>query len=102
MKIDLVKTIPVSSSGRSRQLEALFDVPRKTESIIEWHGELPIDDLDWNVGLIVGPSGSGKSSILRHVFGETQEFKWAGPSVIDDFGSQITRNMNTVADGDSQ
>jgi len=86
--INFVKSVPVSSSGRSRQLEALFDVPRTTESTVEWHGELPIEENDWNIGLIVGPSGSGKSSILRHVFGETKEFEWKGASVIDDFDQE--------------
>jgi len=89
-RIDLIKKIPVSPSGRARQLEAMFDVPRKTESVIEWHGELPIEDIDWRVGLILGPSGCGKSSILREIFGETKEFDWAGACVIDDFDKRKT------------
>lgn len=32
--------------------------------------DIPIEDLDWSVGLIVGTSGSGKSSIGRRFFGE--------------------------------
>ena len=51
-RIDLVKKSPISASGRARQLEGMFDVPRKKESVVEWHGEIPIDDFDWHVGLI--------------------------------------------------
>ncbi len=31
---------------------------------------LDIDDKDWKLGVIVGPSGSGKSSIGRLIFGD--------------------------------
>ncbi|HEU4344388.1 MAG TPA: ABC transporter ATP-binding protein, partial [Candidatus Binatia bacterium] len=72
-------------------------MPRRTKSIVEWHGELPIENGDWNVGLILGASGSGKSSILRHVFGEPKEFKWGGASVIDDFDKKKT--MVEIAEG---
>jgi hypothetical protein len=34
-RIDLVKKTPVSASARARQLEGMFDVPRKKESVIE-------------------------------------------------------------------
>ena len=39
-RIDLVKKIQISGSGRARQLEDMFDVPRKKESVVEWHGEI--------------------------------------------------------------
>lgn len=87
-RIDIVKSIPISLSGRSRQLEALFDVPRKIENVVEWHGEMPIEIDDWNIGLIVGPSGSGKSSILESLFNKPVQFGWCGASVIDDFAAE--------------
>jgi ABC-type dipeptide/oligopeptide/nickel transport system ATPase component len=37
---------------------------------VEWICPLPIEDFDWNVGLIVGSSGSGKSTVARHFFGD--------------------------------
>jgi len=84
----------------------MFDVPRKTQSVVEWHGELPIEDFDWSVGLIVGPSGSGKSSILENHFGKVKELHWGAASVIDDFAksksmvdiSQVCRavGFNTI------
>src|SRR5689334_4882448 len=95
-RIDIVKKTPISRSGRARQLEAMFDVPNKVESVSEWHGDLPIDDFEWNVGLIVGPSGSGKSSILEHVFGRPAVFDWSAPSVIDDFDK--AKSINDVAE----
>jgi len=89
-RIDLVVESPLSRSARALQLEAMFDVPAAQVAHLEWHGDLPLDDRPWNVGLIVGPSGSGKSSILRQLFGTPAELQWNGASVIDDFSTALT------------
>src|SRR5690349_13912367 len=90
--IDLVVETKISRSGRARQLEAMFDVPATEKCSLRWAGDLPIDANDWNVGLIVGPSGSGKSSIGRHVFGAAYHpaMEWRGASVIDDFAASLS------------
>lgn len=90
--IDLIKRAPVSKSGRAQQLEALFDVPRRTESVSEWHGDVPYEDEPWNIGLIVGSSGSGKTSIAHELFGRdrvSRQFKWDAQSVIDDIAPDM-------------
>lgn len=66
----------------------MFDVPPQNKCSLRWKAEFPYDDAPWNVGLIVGPSGSGKSSIMRHVFGEPVEQAWTAKSVIDDFARE--------------
>ena len=90
--IDFVIESEISQSTRAQQLSAMFDVPAEQKCSLRWQGELPIDNLDWNVGLIVGPSGSGKSTIAKQVFGEAfqPELKWIGASVIDDFASTLS------------
>lgn len=57
---------------------------------------MPIEDTPWNVGLIVGPSGSGKSSILKHIFGDMQALTWGAKSVIDDFKGEL--GLQDIAD----
>lgn len=89
MKIDLTVETAVSRSARARQLEAIFDVPAGERSRIEFKGDFPIEERDWQIGLIVGPSGSGKSSVLKHTFAEPRELAWGSPSVIDDFASEF-------------
>lgn len=37
---------------------------------------------DWGILLIVGPSGSGKSSILREYFGEPAKLEWDGGKAV--------------------
>ncbi len=63
----------------------MFDVPPQETSRIEWTVDVPGLEEDWRVGLIVGPSGSGKSSVMRHVYGEMPRLDWSAPSVVDDF-----------------
>ena len=56
MRIDVEIDGAVSQTIRAQQLAAAFDVPMAERQRLEWSGELPIDDLDWTVGLIVSPS----------------------------------------------
>lgn len=86
-QIDITIDSVVSTSIRSRQIAASFDVPVTEKSKLEWRFDFPIEADDWNVGLIVGPSGSGKSTVLKHVWGDVREFEWNGASVVDDFAS---------------
>ncbi len=80
-------------SVRTRQLEAMFDVPAAEKCRLEWRGDVPIDDekLSWNIGLIYGPSGSGKTKVSQVLFGKPREFTWSPRrAVIDDFASELT------------
>jgi ABC-type lipoprotein export system ATPase subunit len=87
-RVDVVVKCAVPDSARVRQLEGMFDVPPVKHSVKEWHGEIPLDEEDWNVGLIVGPSGIGKSVLLRELFGGEKEYEWGKQSVVDDFASE--------------
>lgn len=89
MKIDVVVETPISQSVRAAQVSSMFDVPAAETARLEWHGEMPIEDKPWAVGLIVGPSGAGKTTIMRSLFGEPEVFAWTGASVIDDFGKKF-------------
>lgn len=88
--IDLVVESETSTSVRARQVCSMFDCPPSEKCRLEWKCEFPIEEQDWNVGLIVGPSGSGKSSIMRHVFGEMPPLEWNAKSVVDDFDKRFS------------
>jgi len=63
-------TCPIYDSFRVRQIAGMFDVDVQQKAVQTFQTEeIPTDD-DWKIGLIVGPSGSGKSSVARHVFGD--------------------------------
>ena len=69
MKISINHTCENFNSYRAARVKSLFNA----EAGYQWNheAELPIDDIPWSIGLIVGPSGSGKSSIGREIFPET-------------------------------
>ena len=83
--INIVTQSEIVKTSRVKQLEAMFDAPTEEVLKLEWKGELPIEDNEWNVGLIVGASGTGKSTIAKELFGEHVDFEWQAKSVIDDF-----------------
>jgi ABC-type lipoprotein export system ATPase subunit len=84
--IDLVVPNNIERTVRVRQLEALFDVPPQEQTKLQWHGDLPIENLNWNVGLILGPSGCGKTQILRQLYPTFETpLKWNDKSVVDNF-----------------
>lgn len=84
-RIELVIEGPVSTSVRARQVSSMFDAPPQEKCRLEWSIDFPIEAEPWSVGLVVGPSGSGKSSVMRHVWGEPAKFEWSGAGVVDDF-----------------
>lgn len=93
--VDVRVSTPVSRSMRARQLSAMFDVPEHDESMREWAGDVPLDERAWNVGLIVGPSGAGKTTVARQLFGDEIVPSWHATSVIDDFGDKLA--MDDIA-----
>lgn len=87
---NIVVESETSNSARTKQLSAMFDVPPSEKTRLSWSGEMPIEDKPWNVGLIVGPSGAGKTTIMREVFGQPKHPKWNAQSVIDDFSKEYS------------
>lgn len=83
----VVRQCEVERTPRVAQLEGMFDLkPAKTAERV-WDVDLQLEQIpDWRVGVIVGPSGSGKSSIARELFGERKAPEWdQRRSVVDGF-----------------
>ena len=80
---DACKPFDYSFDGTSR-----FELPKF---------DAPLRDGSWSVGLIVGPSGSGKSQLLRRHYGETEQPEWAqGKAIVSHFESAADA-MNKLA-----
>jgi len=66
-------------------------------------GSLPIEGDDWQIGIIVGRSGSGKSSIAKRLFPSSYitGFEYKGKCILEDFPEglatgEITRMLCSV------
>ena len=56
-----------------------------------FRGSLPLEDSEWKIGVIVGRSGSGKTSIAKQLFPDAyiRGFEYANKCVLDDFPQEI-------------
>lgn len=67
MKIEVHNRVDDFSSYRAARVKSLFNA----ENGCNFDFEMDVDlSGDWNIGVVVGPSGSGKSSIGKVIFGE--------------------------------
>lgn len=89
----VTKSTEVVKTGRLMQMSAMFDISNLEKSEVTWEVNLPIDEFSWNVGLIVGSSGSGKTTIARSLFEDNivTEFNWDEKrSIIDCFPKEMS------------
>jgi len=86
-RIDLDLSIDIERTPRVAQVEGIFDVPEAKRRTASFHFDAPIEDRDWQIGLIKGPSGAGKTSIARHLFGDciVDGYEWGSGAVVDAF-----------------
>ena len=82
---DIIKTSNPEKTYRVSSVLSAFDldIEKVKEHFI---GNIEIEGREWNVGLIVGGSGSGKSTIAKEVFPDSYIFEqsYNAKSVIDD------------------
>ena len=57
----------VAESFRINKVKGMFDC-QFNEVKKEYDVNIPIEDMNWNVGLIVGASGTGKTTIAKNAF----------------------------------
>lgn len=86
---------------RVESVKTFFDL-QTTDVVETFEGEIDLD-FDWNVGLIVGDSGTGKSSLMKELFPDHHNIPmtFSKSSVIDDFPQnkdidEITKTMVSV------
>lgn len=85
---------------RTEKIVGMFDVPPADVIRKSWDVDLPIEGLDWNIGLIVGASGSGKTTIARRAFQDATFFDghaWSNGAFVDDFDKSLDVSVITNA-----
>lgn len=98
---DIVKTNQPDLTFRVASVIGKYDL--QSEKITEnFKGEIKLSD-NWKIGLIVGKSGSGKTTIAKQLFEDfyITNFKYKNKSILDDMPkecsvNQITKAFNSV------
>lgn len=102
MKADITLVADPPKSARAQQVSGLFDVPLEKKLTVEWHHDLPIEAKPWQVGLIVGASGAGKSVLAHKLWGEDviESFEWTGKAIIEQFPADMpVRDITNLLTG---
>lgn len=94
MKVNLDLRSKTPSSFRSARVLGLYDIARTDEQLVHIEADIPLEGREWNIGAIVGASGSGKSSIARAMWHDSTftsgEHAWVEPCLLDDFPADMT------------
>jgi len=87
--ISVDQSVPAFDSYRATRVRSLFNVTADAGRRFTASASLPVDEEGWQIGLIVGPSGSGKSSMGRAAWGDAafhEGFAWGPRAIIDEVG----------------
>lgn len=100
---NIIKESVVADSFRTKSVIGQFDL--KIDGVIreQFTGNIAIENEQWQVGIIVGASGSGKTTIAKQIFGDyySNDFTYGTKAVIDEMPDgltveQITSMFNSV------
>lgn len=92
MIIEVDQTVPAYDSYAAERTRGLYNVDADDGRRFQLKAELPVEDDAWQIGVVVGPSGSGKSSILRALtkdFNGWREYRaeWGDDPIIEELGA---------------
>ena len=86
---DIVKKLDIKETYRVARVLSDFDMD-KSKGDVHFKGEIEIPE-NWNVGLIYGASGTGKTTLVKELFPNAvvDAFSWGGGAFLDDFQKDI-------------
>mgnify|MGYP003628047311 CR=1 FL=1 len=98
---NIIKEVKPKKSFRVSSIMGKFDL--QSEHVVEnFVGNIDLDD-DWQIGLIVGSSGTGKTTIAKELFPNSYitNFKYKEETILDDMPKdksldEITKTFNNV------
>lgn len=99
---DIIKESKPKNSFRVQSILGMFSI--ESDKIKErFTGQILIENEEWNIGVIYGSSGTGKSVIGRHLFSDNfiERFQYKASCVLDDMPAdasvkEISAMFNSV------
>lgn len=94
---DIIRENTPAKSFRVESVMGTFDL--NSEKVTEhFVGDIDLPK-EWNIGLIVGRSGSGKTTIARELFGKymVDKFDYTHDNILDDMPTDVTMRDITMA-----
>lgn len=99
---NIIKEIIVDKTYRVASVMGKFDL--SSEKVKEhFIGNIEFEKEDWQIGLIVGSSGTGKTTIAKELFKNAyiKKYNYKEKSILDDFSKdlsidEITKTFNSV------
>jgi ABC-type ATPase involved in cell division/GNAT superfamily N-acetyltransferase len=87
MHANVTVSSPLSQTPRVLQVASMFDVPSEGKASLTLNADLPVEERDWSVGLITGPSGAGKTTLARQLWPDAMAAapEWNAAALVDDF-----------------
>lgn len=108
MKIQIRNKTTDFKTYRAERVKSLFNP--ESGNTFNLDVNIDVDDMDWGLGLIVGPSGTGKTSIGKNLFGGGKMVDlysgWPEDSpIVDEIGpgepfNKVTGSLASVGLGD--
>lgn len=88
-----IKKYEIPETFRNNKIKSIFDYD-KQKVVKEYDVNIPIEDKTYNIGLIIGSSGSGKTTIAKEVFKDYYYFNgfdWNNDkTIVDNFSEKFT------------
>lgn len=87
---DIIRKSTPNESFRVKAIMGQYDL-QESNTIEHFVGSIYLPD-KWNIGLIVGRSGSGKTTIARELFGDciVSGFDWTHDNILDDMPQGVS------------
>lgn len=88
LKFEFCYKTNTNNTFRTKSLIGQYDLEQK-EVVQKFSGNHKLPE-NWNIGLIVGNSGTGKTSIAKNCFGEFDKLEWSNESIIENFDKKLS------------
>lgn len=93
---NIIKKSTINKTFRTKSVIDTFDLQIEEHVKEQFIGNIAIENEEWQIGIIVGSSGSGKSTIARELFAKdyVEKYEYDNQAVIDNMPT--THNVQTI------